>query len=239
MSRLAALLYGIFCYLVFVGAFLYLIWFIRTLDRPRPAAPLAEALLINTALILLFAIQHSAMARQGFKRAWTRIVPQPVERSTYVLFASLVLLALFTLWQPMPQPVWSFTAPWLRLPLDLLFWCGWFLVFISTWIIDHYGLFGLRQVWCYFRQKPFHPPAFKVPGPYRFVRHPLYLGFLISLWSTPVMTLGHLYFSGVSTLYILLAVRFEERDLIRLYGEDYQRYRSGVSMLVPWSGSRK
>ncbi len=239
MGRLVALLYGVLCYLIFFGTFLYAIWFVWTLDRPRPAADLRLALVINTALLGLFAVQHSVMARQWFKRAWTKIVPPPVERSTYVLLASLVLLALCTHWQPMTTVIWEVEARAGKLVLQGLFWMGWLQVLVGTFLIDHFDLFGLKQVWRYWQQQPYQPPAFKTPGPYRFVRHPIYLGFLIAFWSTPRMTLGHLYFAVMTTAYILLAIQFEERDLIRVHGEDYKLYRSGVSMLVPWPGGRK
>jgi protein-S-isoprenylcysteine O-methyltransferase Ste14 len=240
MSRLLALLYGVLCYLAFLGSFLYAIWFVWTLDRPQPAAPLAQAFLINTGLLALFAVQHSVMARLGFKRLWTRIVPLPVERSTYVLAASAALFLLVYLWQPIPEPVlWNLGASWAQTLLHVLFWAGWLVVLITTYLIDHFDLFGLKQVWRYFNGKTYAPPTFKVPSLYRFVRHPLYLGFLIAFWSTPRMTLGHLYFAFMTTAYILLAIQFEERDLVQHFGETYQQYRSGVSMLVPWPSKRE
>ncbi len=239
MGRFVALLYGVLCYLVFFGSFLYAIWFVWTLDRAQPAADWGRALAINTALLALFAVQHSVMARQWFKRAWTRIVPPPVERSTYVLVASLILLALCTHWQPMTTVIWEVEARAGKLVLQGLFWLGWLQVLVGTFLIDHFDLFGLKQVWKYWRQQPYESPAFRTPGPYRFVRHPIYLGFLIAFWSTPRMTLGHLYFAVMTTAYILLAIQFEERDMIRVHGEDYKVYRSGVSMLVPWPGGRK
>ncbi len=239
MGRFVALLYGVLCYLIFFGTFLYAIWFVWSLDRPQPAADRGLALVINTVLLGLFAVQHSVMARQWFKRAWTKIVPPPVERSTYVLLASLVLLALCTYWQPMTTVIWEVEARAGKLLLQSLFWLGWLQVLVGTFLIDHFDLFGLKQVWKYWRHQPHEPLAFKTPGPYRFVRHPIYLGFLIAFWSTPRMTLGHLYFAVMTTAYILLAIQFEERDMIRVHGEDYKVYRSGVSMLVPWPGGRK
>ena len=239
MGRFVALLYGVLCYLIFFGTFLYAIWFVWTLDQPQPTADRGLALVINTVLLGLFAVQHSVMARQWFKRAWTRIVPPPAERSTYVLLASLVLLALCTYWQPMTTVIWEVEARAGKLVLQGLFWLGWLQVLVGTFLIDHFDLFGLKQVWRYWRQQPYEPPAFRTPGPYRFVRHPIYLGFLIAFWSTPRMTLGHLYFAVMTTAYILLAIQFEERDMIRVHGEDYKVYRSGVSMIVPWPGSRK
>ncbi len=239
MGRLLVLLYGTVCYFLFLGTFLYAIWFVWTMDEPQPAAPLGRALLINTSLLLLFAIQHSVMARQWFKRAWTKIVPQPVERSTYVLLSSLALLALFHLWQPMMSVIWEVETKAGQMVLHGLFAGGILLVLVSTFLIDHFELFGLKQVWTHWRQQPFQAPAFKMPAIYRFIRHPLYLGWIIFFWSTPRMTLGHLYFAAVCTAYILVAIQFEERDLVRIHGEDYKVYRSGVSMLVPWPGKRK
>ena len=239
MGRLLVLLYGTVCYFLFLGTFLYAIWFVWTLDRPQEGGPLTNALLINTGLLLLFAIQHSVMARQWFKRAWTKIVPQPVERSTYVLLASLALLAVFHLWQPMSTVIWEVEASAGQLVLQVLFWVGWLLVLVSTFLIDHFELFGFKQVWRHWKSQTFEPPAFRTPGVYKFVRHPLYLGFIVAFWSAPRMTLGHLYFAAVCTAYILVAIQFEERDLVRIHGEDYKVYRSGVSMLVPWPGKRK
>jgi len=239
MKRFAALLYGIVCYVVFLGAFLYAIWFVWTMDAAPFKAPLTGALVIDTLLLSLFAIQHSGMARQGFKRVWTRMIPKPIERSTYVLVASLVLIALVYFWQPLPGVLWVVRTNWLRLLLQGLFWVGWLQILVSTVLIDHFELFGIKQVWGYWRNKSYEPPSFKTPGPYKFVRHPLYLGFLIAFWSTPRMTFGHLYFSIMCTAYILLAIQFEERDLVSFYGEAYQLYRSGVSMLVPWPGKKK
>jgi protein-S-isoprenylcysteine O-methyltransferase Ste14 len=239
MKRFAALLYGIVCYVVFLGAFLYAIWFVWTMDAAQSNVSLTRALAMDTLLLSLFAIQHSGMARQGFKRAWTRFIPKPIERSTYVLTASLVLVALVYFWQPLPGVLWEVRTSWLRLLLEGLFWVGWLQILVSTWLIDHFELFGIKQVRGYWRNESYEPPAFKTPGPYKFVRHPLYLGFLIAFWSTPRMTFGHLYFSIMCTAYILLAIQFEERDLVRFYGEAYQAYRNGVSMLVPWPGKKK
>jgi methanethiol S-methyltransferase len=240
MAQLLALLYGAVCYLVFFGTFLYAIWFVWTMDNSIAAtSSLAVSLLIDTGLLALFAVQHSIMARQWFKRAWTKIVPRPVERSTYVLAASLALLALVTFWQPLPQIIWNVQAFPVKVTLNVLFWLGWALIFISTFVIDHFDLFGLKQVWTYWRQKSYQPLAFRAPGPYRFVRHPIYLGFTVAFWSAPRMTLGHLYFAVATTAYMLLAIQFEERDLIHFHGEAYKIYRSGVSMLVPWPSKKK
>ena len=239
MGRILALLYGVVCYFVFFGTFLYLVWFVWSMSPTRPEAPLDRALLIDGGLVLLFAVQHSVMARRWFKNAWTKIVSPPVERSTYVLIASLVLLALMYFWQPVPSVIWEVSLPLGRWLLQGLFVVGWLVVLLSTFLIDHFELFGLKQVWTYWRQLPFRPPAFKTPLFYRFVRHPIYLGFLMALWFTPVMTADHLFFALTITAYILIAIQMEERDLIHFHGEDYKVYRSGVSMLVPWPSKRK
>jgi protein-S-isoprenylcysteine O-methyltransferase Ste14 len=240
MGRVLALAYGVVCYLIFFGTFLYAIWFVWTMDNPGQAeAPLANALLINAAVLALFAVQHSVMARQWFKRAWTKIVPRPVERSTYVLAASLALLVLIRFWQPLPGVIWEVQSPALAMTLRALGAFGWLLVLVSTFLIDHFDLFGVKQVWRYFTNQAYDPPAFRSPGPYRMVRHPIYLGFLIAFWSTPRMTVGHLFFAVMTTVYILLAIQFEEHDLVQFHGEQYKIYRSGVSMLVPWPGKKK
>ncbi len=239
MGRALALLYGTVCYFIFFGIFLYAIWFVWTMDRPQEGGPLTNALLINTGLLLLFAIQHSGMARQGFKRVWTKIIPQPVERSTYVLATCVALLALIIFWQPMTTVIWEVEAPAAQMVLHVLFGLGWLTVLVSTFLIDHFELFGFKQVWRHWKNQTVEAPAFKTPGLYRFVRHPIYLGFLVAFWSAPLMTLGHLYFAGVITAWVLLAIQLEERDLVRIHGEDYKVYRSGVSMLVPWPSKRK
>ena len=239
MKRILALLYGVLCYLFFLAVFLRAIWFVWTMDALPAKLPLGQAVLIDAVLLGLFAIQHSGMARQGFKRAWTKLVQQPVERSTYVLVASATLLAVVVFWQPMPQTIWSVASqPWVLL-LQVLFWMGWLLLLASTFMINHFDLFGLQQVWRYSRNLAYEPPKFVTPGPYRLVRHPLYLGFLVAFWSAPHMTLGHLFFSVMCTGYILLAIQLEERDMVTFHGESYRVYRSGVSMLVPWPGRKK
>lgn len=239
MKRALAVVYGVLCYFVFLAVFIRAIWFVWKMDSLPPNSAWIPAVVIDAVLLGLFAIQHSGMARQGFKRVWTRIVPMAAERSTYVLFASLVLLAVVEFWQPLPGVVWHVEAPWAVTLLNVLFWFGWLLLLVCTFLIDHFDLFGLKQVWRYARGLPYEPPAFKAPGPYRFVRHPLYLGFLIAFWSAPVMTSGHLFFAVMCTGYILLAVQFEERDLLDYHGEEYKVYRSGVSMIVPWPSRRK
>ena len=238
MGRMLALLYGLACYVVFFATFLYAIWFVWTMDQLLPQAGAGRALLIDTGLLLLFALQHSVMARQGFKRVWARIVPQPIERSTYVLSASLALLLVIVFWQPIPSVIWEVEATAGRLILQGLFWAGWLLVFASTFLLGHSDLFGLKQAWTCWRGLPYKPPAFAMPGPYKLVRHPLYLGFIVAFWSAPRMTVGHLYFAAVTTAWILVAIQLEERDLITFHGEPYKLYRSGVSMLVPWPSKK-
>jgi protein-S-isoprenylcysteine O-methyltransferase Ste14 len=238
LARIAAFLYGLVCYLIFFVTFLYAIGFVGNLVVPKsidsgPEVPLMEALLINTLLLSLFAIQHSVMARQWFKRAWTKIIPQPIERSTYVLLASLVLSLLFWQWRPMRAIIWDVENPTGRILLQGLFWMGWGGVLFSTYLVDHFSLFGLKQVYLYLKSVPDEPTPFKTPALYKVVRHPLYLGFIIAFWSTPRMTLGHLFFAAVCTAYIVVAIQFEERDLIEFYGDSYRKYRTQVSMLLP------
>jgi protein-S-isoprenylcysteine O-methyltransferase Ste14 len=238
VPRIATFLYGLVCYLIFLVTFLYAIGFVGNLVVPKsidsgPAVPLVEALLVNMLLLSLFAIQHSVMARQWFKRAWTKIIPPPIERSTYVLLASLVLLLLFWQWRPMPDVIWDVRNPTGRVVLQGLFWMGWGGVLFSTYLIDHFSLFGLRQVYLNLKSLPDEPTSFKTPALYKVVRHPLYLGFIIAFWSTPRMTLGHLLFAAVCTAYIVVAIQFEERDLMEFYGDHYRKYRTQVSMLLP------
>ena len=236
MKRYAILVYGLVCYAVFFATFLYAIWFVFTMDATPSGLlrPLSGRVLIDALLLSAFALQHSIMARQAFKRAWTRIVPVEAERSTYVLFASLALLLLIRFWQPLVGPVWKVENPVGIDVLRGLFLLGWGIVLITTFLIDHFELFGLKQVLCFFRGKEFKSSGFVTPGPYRFVRHPLYVGFLIAFWSTPSMTVGHLFFAIMTTAYILVAIQFEERDLTVIHGEQYRSYQKSVSMLTPW-----
>jgi methanethiol S-methyltransferase len=242
MGRALALLYGIVCYVVFFATFLYAIAFVggfavpRTVDAGGPAAGLTEALLVNAVLLSVFALQHSVMARQGFKRWWTRIVPKSLERSTYVLASSLALILIFWQWRPMPEIVWDVEAAAARYALWALFWTGWLLVLVSTFLISHFDLFGLRQVWLRFRDRPYRPLPFQIHSLYRFVRHPLLLGFFVAFWAIPTMTVGHLLFAVATSGYMLVAIQFEERDLVAFHGEAYERYREQTGMLVPRPG---
>jgi protein-S-isoprenylcysteine O-methyltransferase Ste14 len=237
-SRVTAFIYGLVCYLVFFATFLYAIGFVgdlivsKTIDSGAEG-PLASALLVNACLLGIFAVQHSLMARQWFKRAWTRIVPEPVERSTYVLFSSLALLLLFWQWRPMGGVVWSVENQAGARAIYGLYFFGWALLLLSTFLIDHFDLFGLRQVWRHLLGREQSPLSFRTPGLYRAVRHPIYLGWLIIFWATPRMTAAHLVFALATAAYIFLAIQFEEQDLIRLYGDVYRRYREQVPMIFP------
>ena len=238
MRRVLAFAYGIACYALFLAVFVYLIGFVGDLVVPRSIdsgapAPLGEALVVNVLLLSLFSVQHSVMARGWFKRWWTRLVPRPVERSTYVLAATAVLALLMWQWRPMPSPVWTVESPAAVMLLHAVFWAGWATVLLSTFLIDHFALFGLRQVWSHLRGREMEAPRFQTPSLYRVVRHPLYLGFLMAFWAAPRMTVGRLLFAGVWTAWILLAIRLEERDLVAFHGDRYREYRRRVSMLLP------
>jgi protein-S-isoprenylcysteine O-methyltransferase Ste14 len=227
---------------MFLGTFLYAIGFLGNVAVPKAidsaaAGPLGEALLVNALLLGVFAVQHSVMARPGFKRWWTKLVPHPVERSTYVLFSNLALILLFWQWRPMGGVVWDVEHPAGRAVLYGLFALGWLTVLVTTFLINHFDLFGLRQVWLYFRGRECTPLGFVTPGPYQYVRHPLYVGWLTAFWATPTMTAAHLVFALGTTAYILVAIYFEERDLTEAHGRAYAEYRQRVPMLVPrWSG---
>lgn len=238
MGKVLAVACGVICYAVFFGTFLYAIGFVDGLVVPKHVdsgdpGPLIPTLAINAALLAVFAVQHSLMARPAFKTWWTRFVPKPVERSTYVLFASLALILLFWQWRPLPQPVWSVTG----LAADILWGLnllGWTMVLTSTFLINHFELFGLRQVWAHFTGKPIPAAQFRTPLYYRAVRHPIYLGFAVAFWATPTMSLGHLIFALGATGYILVGIWFEERDLVAAFGDTYRAYQKKVSMLLPW-----
>jgi protein-S-isoprenylcysteine O-methyltransferase Ste14 len=239
LKRILFFAYGSFSYLIFLGTFLYAIGFIGNLGVPRTldgaaSGSLIVSFAIDAALLTLFAVQHSVMARKWFKQSWTRIVPQPIERSTYVLFSSVALILLFTFWRPLGGVVWAVEDPTGRLVLRGLFAFGWALVLFSTFLINHFDLFGLRQVWRYLLGQPSNALPFATPGLYRLVRHPLYVGWFFAFWMTPVMTFAHLLFSIATTAYILLAIQFEERDLVREHGDAYEKYRRSVPMLIPW-----
>jgi len=238
-KRLGFFLYGVVCYAIFFGTFLYAIGFVggflvpRTLDGAATGS-LAKALLIDLGLLALFAVQHSVMARPWFKAAWTRLVPEALERSTYVLFSSAALILMFWQWRPLGGVVWSVDGDAAKLALRALFGFGFGLVLVSTFLINHFDLFGLRQVWLYLLGKPYTPLTFGTPGPYRLVRHPLYVGWFFAFWATPTMTLAHLLFAVMTAGYILIAIQFEERDLVRAHGE-YADYRRRVPMLIPFT----
>jgi protein-S-isoprenylcysteine O-methyltransferase Ste14 len=248
LRRAGILVYGALCYAAFLGAFLYAIGFVgnlwpalglhspllRSMDVGGPPAPLLEALAIDALLLGLFAVQHSGMARAGFKRRWTRIIPAEVERSTFVLLASLCLGVLYWQWRPIAATVlWDAAGGPAGTALVVLSFTGWLIVFLATFMLDHFDLFGLKQVWCAFRGRLYPGLKFGTPGFYRAVRHPIYLGFIVAFWATPTMTLGHLVFAAATTGYILVAIQLEERDLVRVHGEAYRDYRRRVRMLLP------
>lgn len=244
LKRILFFLYGVVSYLIFFGTFLYAVGFIGNFWVPTtidsvPADTFVTALAVNVGLLTLFALQHSVMARKGFKERWTRVVPKPVERSTYVLFSSLALILLFWQWRPMGGVIWSVRDPIGIAVLYALFAFGWTLVLVSTFLINHFDLFGLRQVWLHLQGERYKPLKFHTPGPYRLVRHPLYVGWFFAFWMTPTMTAAHLLFSVATTAYILLSIQFEERDLVREHGEAYENYRKRVPMIFPFALRRQ
>jgi protein-S-isoprenylcysteine O-methyltransferase Ste14 len=238
MSRILAVAYGLIAYALFLATILYAIGFVGNFGVPKgidggTPVSLTEAFLVNFALLLVFAVQHSLMARPGFKRWWTQFVPKPVERSTYVIFANVTLALLFWQWRPMTLVFWSFTSPLAVAVIWVVFWAGWAVAFLSTFLISHFDLLGLKQVWEFRRRRDVPETRFMTPLFYQVVRHPLYLGFVIAFWATPTMTLGHLLFAAVSTTYILFAIQLEERDLIDAFGSVYVAYRKRTPMLLP------
>ncbi len=240
MKRVLAFIYGIICYLIFFVSFLWLILFLGDFEAYVPttvnsgaAGLFWSSLAVNLGLIVLFGIQHTVMARKSFKEKWTKIVARPIERSTYVLFSSVAVILLLWFWQPLPDTIWQVEATWASLILQWGFWLGWLILFLSTWMIDHFNLFGIKQVWNYMRDTEQNPPDFMEPGFYKFVRHPLMLGFLIAFWSVPHMTLGHMVFSLGMTIYIFIGVYYEEKAMIRRFGKDYQDYRQRVPKFFP------
>lgn len=236
--RTVVFVYGLLAYLAFGVTFTYAIGFVSRVGVPKhidsgAVGPLATAILINALLLGLFAVQHTIMARPGFKRWWTRFVPVAAERSTFVLAASICLALTLWQWRAMPEAVWHFENTAARVVLTVIGWFGWVLVLYSTFVIDHFDLFGLRQVWFHFRGKEYHHPPFIERTVYRFIRHPLMLGFILAFWATPDMSAGRLLFAALGTAYILVGIQFEERDLLNILGPDYREYRSRTPMLVP------
>ena len=238
LKRVTTFIYGVISYLIFFGTFLYAIGFIGNLIVPKSidsgrTGPLSEALLIDAGLLMLFAVQHSVMARPWFKRAWTRFVPQPAERSTYVLLSSLALLLMFWQWRPIGGEIWNVEQPVIRLVVYGIFATGWLLVLTSTFLINHFDLFGLRQVFLFLLGRPYTQLKFGTPILYRHVRHPLYLGWLFAFWGTPTMTVAHLVFAIATTAYIFVAIQLEEKDLVDAHGDQYRRYKQTVPMIIP------
>ena len=238
------LAYGTLAYVSFLGVFLYMIGFVggflvpKTIDS-APGFPLGEALPLNVGLLLVLAVQHTVMARPGFKERWAKVIPQRIERSTYVLLTNLIFVLLFWQWRPVTAVVWHVENAIGNGLLWTVFAAGWGLVLYSTLLIDHFDLFGMRQVWLHAKGRSYTPPQFQVASLYRLSRHPLLLGWMIAFWATPHMTVGHLTFAVVTTAYMIVAIRFEERDLVKHHGEPYVQYRQQVSMLIPGFRSKR
>jgi len=240
MKKFIFLVYGVVAYLIFFGTFCYAVGFVSTIAVPKhidsvPTAPLGYAFLVNAGLLSLFALQHSIMARPAFKKWWTKIVPEPIERSTYVLAASLCLLLLFWYWQPLGGVIWEVQSEAARLVIQSICMLGFGIVLVCTFLINHFDLFGLRQVWLYFMGKPYQHLEFRTPLFYKYVRHPLYFGFIIAFWAAPTMTAAHLFFAIMTTGYILVAIQLEENDLIKQFGARYRAYRDSAPMLIPFT----
>ncbi len=240
MTKAAILIYGVACYLIFLATFAYMIAFtgnlfiVRSIDADS-TLPSMQALATDLGLIALFGVQHTVMAQEAFKKWWTRIVPQPMERSTFVLTSSGLLLLLAWQWQPMPGTIWQIENPIGRVALQALFWIGWLIVLVSTFLIDHFDLFGLRQVYWHWREIEYRAPDFQAPFLYQVVRHPIMLGLLIAFWATPQMSVGHLVFAAGMTCYIFIGTTMEERALVRHFGDRYRDYQHKTSMLIPFS----
>lgn len=249
MGRILIFIFGVIAYIAFLASFLYAIAFVAgldqfefiqyTIDSGGPIVPLSQALLINAALLALFAVQHSIMARIWFKNIWTKIIPEPMERSVFVLLTSIILFVMYWNWRPIPDVVWDVSDSTLGTVLMGLGYLGWFIVLISTFLIDHFDLFGLRQIWLHLQKKEYTPVKFQTTGLYQFVRHPLMLGFMIAFWCAPTMTMGHLFFAIMTTAYMFVGMVLEEKDTATMLGEPYSAYRQEVSMIMPLPPKKK
>ena len=243
MSKVLEFIYGIVCYVVFLLSFIYAIGFVGNMVVPKSidsgfVSSTAQSLIVNLILLGLFAVQHTIMARPRFKQWWTKSIPIQIERSTFVLIASLLLFLLYWQWRPMTTLIWSVEHSVIKAVLLALFWIGWVTVLISTFMIDHFDLFGLRQVYLHLRSQEYHHAKLMTTGMYKYVRHPIMLGFIVAFWATPYMTSGHLLFAIATTAYIIIGIQFEEHDLKHFLGKDYEDYRRRVSMLIPWREKR-